>query len=94
MGILRGPAKDLEINARHQIIYRNQLPLDPEVGLIGAETFHGLRPGHPGKFPQCHAQLFLKEVAHHTLSDGHHLLCAEKGGFDIDLRKFWLSVRA
>ena len=35
----------------------------------------------------------MEQAAHHPFGNRHHFFGIEKGGFDVNLGKFWLSVR-
>src|SRR3989441_11037277 len=75
---LRGPIRDREFETK--------------IRLVGAESLHRLTPREPRKRPADPVTRFVPQRDEHGLDEPHHILLADEGCLDIDLRKLRLPI--
>ena len=90
---LDGAGKHPEAAALHDVGDVFQLKAKPQVGLVGAETVHGLPPGHPQEGGlDVHVQHLFEHPLQETLLDGLDLLLVQEGHLQVDLGELRLPV--
>ena len=91
---LQGVLEHRELAALHYLRHVLKLHTKAQVRLVGAETVHGLLPGHPGQGKgQVVITNLFKQLLQQTLIDVQHLVHVHKGQLHVDLGELRLSVR-
>ena len=70
----------------------DQLHSEPDVGLIGSETLHGLVPRHPGYLPRALAGNRFGGRRDGIRDEGQHVVLGDETGFGVELHELELAV--
>src|SRR4030043_291129 len=72
-----------------------QLHSESNIGLIHPISIHSLIIGKSWKRKfQYDAQYLFKDMSHQPFHDSPNVMHGDKGHLDIDLGKFWLTIRS